>query len=136
MARCEKCLMDPCLCHLDGFGPEQDESTTKKELEELMGKRCIVKRSLEGDKRFFKLLKNYSPLHRATDVYGKIAKMRVVIDPEEDPNSVELIDLGIEEENSLPSGVHPLPIFFVEYDEPGPYNLPGHWYIDEEVLYI
>lgn len=136
MARCEKCLMDPCLCHLDGFGPEDEDETTKKELNELMGRRCIVKASLEGDKRFFKIIQDYDPKHRATDVYGKIVKMHIVVDPEKDPHAAELIDLHLEEDNPLPPDMHPLPLFFVQYDEPGPMNLPGHWYIDEEVLYI
>jgi len=136
--RCEKCLMDPCLCHLDGFGSEEDETTTNKELEELMGKRCIVKTTFNGDKIFLKGIPDFKIAERGSDITGQIVKMQVIIDPTIDENHAELIDLHLdtEEENILPPGIHPLPIFYVKYDEPGPNNVPGHWYIDEEVIYL
>ena len=137
MARCPKCLMDPCLCHLDGFGPEDEEETTKKELDELVGRRCIVKSTFAGDKIFLKGIPGFKTTDRATDVTGKIVKMQIIVDPTIKEDYAELIDLHLdEEENQLPPGIHPLPLFYVKYDEPGPNNVPGHWYIDEEVLYL
>ena len=136
MARCEKCLMDPCLCHISGFGSEaDDEETTKKEINELMGRRCIVKTSVKGDDVFSKGIKNFRVEDRMTDVVGQIIKIQIIIDPTIHESQTELIDLGIED-NELPPGMHPLPIFFVKYDNPGSNEVPGHWYIDDEVIYL
>ena len=136
MARCVKCLMDPCLCHIGGFGPEEDENTAKKELEELMGKRCVVKITEKGNKTFLRILRGFHPDHRTTDVTGRIIKMQVILDSEVDESLKELIDLELDNlENNLPPGTQPLPIFFIQYDTPGNNNIPGHWYIDEEVIY-
>jgi len=135
--RCEKCLMDPCLCHLDGFGRDEEEDTTKKELDELMGKRCIVKTSFNGDKVFLRGIEDFKIADRASDITGKIVRMQIVVDPTIDEDHAELIDLHLDEaEQQLPPGIHPLPIFYIKYDEPGPNNIPGHWYIDEEVIYL
>ena len=130
--------MDPCLCHIDGFGRDGDEEdTTKKELDELMGKRCIVKTTFSGNKVFMRGIEGFKTTDRASDITGKIVKMQVVVDPTTNEDYSELIDLHLEEaENQLPPGIHPLPIFYIKYDEPGPNNIPGHWYIDEEVIYL
>jgi hypothetical protein len=123
MARCEKCLMDPCLCHIDSFGPDE-EDTTEKDIKEIMGKRCIVKTTWEGDKVLAKAVKEYTPQDRATDVTGKIVSIGAT------PTSGLISEFQEFKEKPL------MPIFFIKYDEPGPKNIPGHWYLDEEIIYL
>lgn len=128
--------MDPCLCHIGGFGPDEDESTTKKEVNELVGRRCIVKISGKGTKLFMKGIKNFKPEERSTDVTGIIENYQVVAAPEEAIDN-ELIDLGLGDTSDLlPPGTQPVPIFYIKYDNPAYDGVPGHWYIDEEVIYL
>lgn len=127
MAQCEKCFMDPCLCHIGGFGPDE-EDTTEKDIKEIIGKRCIVKTSWEGDKLFSQVINGFKISDRATDVMGKIEKFRAVLDTTEKP---ELIELESDEDGSTAKLV-----FFIQYEEPGPDGIPGHWYLDDEVIYL
>ena len=129
MARCEKCLMDPCLCHIGGFGPEEDESTTEKDIKEIMNRRVIVKITPEGNElikkamidmnqKFIKDQKFINAIaeqleNRLTDVTGKIDK------------------IGVAQLNGVT-----MPIFLVAYDNPVSTDFPSHWYFDEEVIYI
>jgi len=133
MARCDKCLMDPCLCDLDGFGPEEEEDTTSKDIAEIMGKRCILKTTWEGDKLFLKYLgkDGFNIGDRATDVTGIIKELNAIIDPTAPRTNQGLLELDPDH----PEALTPIPIFYIEYDEP--FNgKPGHWYLDDEVIYL
>lgn len=129
MSRCEKCLMDPCLCNIGGFGPEDEENTTEKDIKELMGRNVIVKVTPNGtallrkateemnkqyinDDKFLKSLIEQLE-NRSTDVVGKIDK----------------IGMAIIDNMSMP-------IFFILYEKPTSIEYPGHWYFDEELIYI
>jgi len=110
--------MDPCLCHLDSFGPDE-EDTTEKNIEEIIGRRCIVKTTWEGDNFLLKGVENYTTQDRATDVTGTIVKIAASMS-----------------ENIVTKEVNQIPLYFIKYDEPGPKGIPGHWYIDEEVIFL
>jgi len=129
MSRCEKCLMDPCLCNIDGFGPEEEENTTEKDIKELMGRSVIVKitpngttllqkamtemnEQYVGNEQFQKTL-NEQLENRRTDVIGKIDK----------------IGMAMADKTAVP-------IFFILYENPISTEFPGHWYFDEELIYI
>jgi hypothetical protein len=121
--------MDPCLCDLDGFGPEDEEDTTGKDLEEIVGKKCIVKTTWEGDSLFSRLFNNFNISDRATDVAGTIKEFRIVIDTERNEN--DLLELNPENLEALT----PILTFFITYDESINGQL-GHWYLDDEVIYL
>lgn len=136
MARCEKCLYDPCLCHLGGFGQDEDESTSKKEINDLVGRKCIVKISDKGTNLFLKGIRDFKPDQRRTDITGIIETFQIIAVPGINAET-DLIDLGLgDTEGVLPPGVEPMPIFYVRYDNLKYDEIPGHWYIDEEVIYI
>lgn len=129
MARCEKCLFDPCLCHLGGFGSEEEENTTEKEIKELVGRRCIVKTSFEGDKLLKLAIPGFKFNERATDIIGTINKFGAV-GPGIKSKDTLIQELTQEERESL------VPVFFIEYEEKQLNDITGHWYIDSEIIYL
>ena len=128
MARCDKCLFDPCLCHLGGFGQEEDEHTTNKEVSELVNRRCIVKTTVEGDELLKLAINGFKDNERPTDVIGSINKFGAV-----GPGITKrdnILELTEEQREQL------VPVFFIVYEEQ-PINGPeGHWYIDSEIIYL
>ena len=133
MDMCVKCYMDPCLCHIDGFGsedPDEGDTTNNKSIEEIMGKRCIVNVTPEGEALFTRTIKNYNSNMRASGITGIIKDLKVMFLPE--PES-ELLELDLE--NPTGPSVIPTAILKVVYEE-SQNGYPYAWYLDDEVMYL
>lgn len=128
MGRCVKCLMDPCLCHIGGFGEDEEDDTTEKDMQELLGRRCIVKTTLEGDIFFSQALKDFKEV-RATDVEGIIDNIQGIISSE----AAKAILSGVELENSTEPAARVM--YLIKYPKPINY-VSAQWYLEEEVIYL
>jgi len=127
MARCEKCKMDPCLCHLSGFG-ENFEENMDKELQSMIKKRCILKISKQGEEIYEKYISKKMPHPRENNVYGIIKMIGIYTDDNNESEEDE--DVMIEDF----LGKRKKLMFYVEYEDIQKYE--GHWYLEEEVILL
>lgn len=124
---CPKCKMDPCLCHIPGFGEESGEELINKELKSMIGKKCIVKVTEKGNRIHSMYIGDKVPYRRLTDVYGTIGMVGVYRDTEtfNEEDDELLIEDIFEPKQRL--------IFFVKYMDS---EEEGNWFIEEEVILL
>lgn len=133
MARCEKCLMDPCLCGTPGFGINDEEETTEKDIKELINRRVIVKVLPECRELIKKsLLSNDTYTIGSTD----LAAQKLVYDSIDQrltdvTGRIDKIGLAKPSKDGIP-----FPVFLIFYDNPISEENSCHWYMDEELIYI
>jgi hypothetical protein len=129
MAYCEKCGYDPCLCHLGGFGPDEDESTQEKDIKELQGRRVIVKSIPEYQNLLINSMKEPHPnLKELHDAYEEVK--------EELSNRPTDVTGKIDKIGGVMINSKPFALFYVLFDDLTNTNVEGQWYFDEELIYL